>query len=55
MKRKDRRHCPHSRLRAIYGDEIRFVGWWRLHCLDCGRYLNGSPTLAESRKSEVAQ
>lgn len=44
-----RRRCPHSHLRGIYGDEITFVGFWRLECLDCGRYLNGPASLASTR------
>lgn len=38
--------CPHVRIRGIYGDEIRFSGWKRLQCLDCGRLLDGPVSLA---------
>ena len=52
----ERRHCPHSRLRGIYGDEINHTpGFRRLECLDCGRLLNGPVILAESRRMEHAE
>lgn len=44
--------CPHSNLTGIYGDMVNQVGGWRLRCRDCGRYLDGPVSLAESRKPE---
>lgn len=50
MKRRERKHCPHSRLRGIYGDEInRTPGYRRLQCLDCERYLDGPVRLTDAR------
>lgn len=40
------RRCPHVHLNGIYGDEINFVGGWRLQCGDCGRYLDGPVSLS---------
>jgi hypothetical protein len=54
-RRSARRHCPHSDLIGIYGDLVNAVGGWRLRCADCGRYLDGPVSLANSRKSEVEQ
>ena len=45
-------HCPHSELEPIYGDEINALGGFRLRCRDCGRLIDGPPTLAASRKDE---
>jgi hypothetical protein len=50
---RQRRACPHSRLRGIYGDEIITAGFKRLRCLDCGRLLDGSVRLAESRREQA--
>lgn len=47
------RACPHSRLRGIYGDEIIAAGFKRLHCLDCGRLLDGPVRLAVMRHAEL--
>ena len=47
-----RLHCPHSRLDPIYGVAIRFVGYFRLYCLDCGAYLDGPVKLARWRRDE---
>ena len=47
-----KRRCPHSNLSPIYGDEINHVGGWRLFCRDCGRYIDGPVSLAESRSGE---
>lgn len=44
--------CPHVRLRGIYGDEIRFSGWYRLQCRDCGRLLEGPVVLAKGSTDE---
>ena len=49
---RKRRHCPHSDLEPIYGDEINRLGGYRLICRDCGRLIDGPPTLAASRKDE---
>lgn len=49
---KRRLHCPHSRLDPIYGDEIRFVGYYRLQCLDCRAFLDGPVKLAKMRSAE---
>lgn len=46
-------HCPHSDLSPIYGDEIIHVGWFRLQCRQCGRFLNGPVRLAEMRRGET--
>lgn len=53
-KRRDRKRCPHSHLRPIYGDEI-LAAKARLCCLDCNSLLDGSVFLAELRESEDAQ
>ena len=50
-----RSHCPHSDLRPIYGDEINYVGGWRLQCRDCARFLDGPVRLAEFRRREVGR
>ena len=50
---RQRRHCAHSRLRPIYGDEINFVGGWRLWCRDCGRFIDGPVSLAAMREGET--
>ena len=50
---RKRAACPHSRLRGIYGDEIRAAGYKRLHCLDCGRLLDGPVVLAKLRSVEL--
>ena len=44
-----RRHCPHSDIRPIHGDEINHVGGWRLQCEDCGSYLYGPVSIAFMR------
>lgn len=28
--------CPHDNRANIFGDEIRYAGWKRSHCLTCG-------------------
>lgn len=58
---RGRRHCPHSRLRGIYGDEIlhRMNVWsgriFRLECLDCRSLLDGPVSLAKTRHAEWAE
>lgn len=48
-----RRHCPHSFVRGIYGDEItRTPGWRRVECRDCGRLLDGPVRIAVLRRDE---
>lgn len=48
-----RRHCPHSNLRGIYGDEINVTpGGRRLECTDCGQLLDGPVLLALIRNGE---
>ena len=54
MRWRDRRHCPHVHLRAIYGDEIVQAGYRRNHCLDCGRLLDGPVLVAVTRAQEAA-
>lgn len=39
--RTARRRCPHVALEGIYGDAIIGVGYWRLFCRDCHRFLDG--------------
>ena len=47
---RKRLHCPHRRVKGIYGDEINMVGGYRLQCLDCRAFLDGPVSLAsESR------
>lgn len=55
MKRRDRRRCPHSNLRGIYGDEVIFATprSSRLQCMDCGSFLDGPVRLADARRGEV--
>lgn len=48
-----RRHCPHVRLRGIYGDEANHSRF-RLECLDCTALLDGPVVLEQSRRSEFA-
>lgn len=54
MKRRDRKRCPHSNLRGIYGDEVIFATprFSRLQCNDCGRFLDGPAMLAVLRAGE---
>lgn len=52
MKWRERRHCPHSNLRPIYGDEIIQAGFRRLQCMDCRQLLDGPVALAEKRREE---
>ena len=47
------KHCAHSNLRPIYGDEVNANGGWRLGCNDCGRYIAGPVSLAENRRGEM--
>lgn len=50
--RRRRRHCPHARLRGIYGDEInRTPGGQRLCCLHCGALLDGPVAMAAARRA----
>lgn len=49
---RKRAACPHSNLRGIHGDEIIAAGFKRLHCLDCGRLLDGPVMLAVLRRQE---
>jgi len=45
------RHCPHARIRGVYGDEIIFrAHGLRLKCLDCLRYLDGPLELATHKR-----
>ncbi len=53
LTRRQRRRCPHSNLRAIWGDEINALNS-RLSCRDCGRLLDGPPSLAALRKGELS-
>lgn len=54
MRRRDRKRCPHSNLRGIYGDEINHTPRFsRLQCRDCGRFLDGPVMLATLRAGEV--
>ena len=40
------RRCPHVTTVGIYGDRILFTPKWRrLHCVDCGRDLDGPVSL----------
>ena len=50
---RQRRRCPHSNLRGIYGDEIN-ARRSRLECRDCRRFIDGPVSLAESRRGECA-
>jgi hypothetical protein len=50
--RHARRRCPHSDLQGIYGDEIANVGFYRLFCRACRRFIDGPVSLAQSRESE---
>lgn len=44
------RHCPHQRLRGVYGDQIYTVpGYRRLICRDCGNPLDGPVSLSIER------
>ena len=46
-----RKHCPHSNLRGIYGDEINHTpGFRRLICRDCSTLIDGPARLAASRQ-----
>lgn len=47
-----RRHCPHSALEPIHGDEVTAVGGYRLRCQDCHALLDGPVALAELRAGE---
>lgn len=51
--RSKRKHCPHSNLRGIYGDEINQHGF-RLECVTCGRLLDGPVSLANKRSEEIS-
>lgn len=54
--RTRRRHCPHTHLRGIYGDEINATpGGRRLQCMDCYSYLDGAVELASARRDEPCQ
>ncbi len=56
MNRRQRRHCPHSDVRGIYGDEINHTpGGRRLQCRDCGRLLDGPPGIADMREVEASR
>lgn len=55
MRRRDRKHCPHSAIQGIYGDAINHTPEFRrLVCADCGRYLDGPVRLATMRHGEAA-
>lgn len=45
-----RRACPHRDLEGIYGDEITLVGYYRLRCHRCGRWLDGPVSLARGAR-----
>lgn len=47
--RTAKKRCPHANKVGIYGDLIYVVGPYRLHCEDCGRYLDGHVSLAERK------
>lgn len=49
------RHCPHSDLTGIYGDEVNATGGFRLSCNTCGRLVDGPVRLAESRRAEFSE
>lgn len=54
MRRRDRKRCPHSNLRGIYGDEINHTPRFsRLQCRDCGQLLDGPVMLAVLRAGEA--
>jgi hypothetical protein len=53
VNRRERRRCPHSDLRPIYGDEINQVGGSRLQCRTCGQYLDGPVSLARARADRI--
>lgn len=42
----DPRHCSHTEIRGIYGDEIHACHGYRLQCLDCKSFLEGPAALA---------
>ncbi|KMV17620.1 hypothetical protein ACT17_15165 [Mycolicibacterium conceptionense] len=47
--KKNPDHCPHVHLRGVTdADEYARVGQLGLQCLDCDRYLDGSPFWAGS-------
>lgn len=49
-----KRHCPHSNLRAIHGDEVNYTpGYRRLECRDCRALLDGPVVLASLRRDEA--
>lgn len=54
MRRRDRKRCPHTNLRGIYGDEVVFATprFSRLQCNDCGQFLDGPVMLAVIRQGE---
>lgn len=45
--------CPHVNLQGVYGDDIHCVGGYRLYCDDCGRYLDGPVSLAQTKPQVV--
>lgn len=56
MRWRERRHCPHSDVRGIYGDEIIHTpGFRRMECRDCGRLLDGPVGIAAMREVEAAR
>ncbi|ADD81059.1 gp061 [Rhodococcus phage ReqiPoco6] len=47
------RHCPHRRLRGVYGDWVyQMPNQRRLICLDCGNSLDGPVSLAEEQNDD---
>lgn len=45
-----RRHCPHVRVRGIYGDQINHTpGYRRNLCVDCGQLLDGPVSISVER------
>lgn len=56
MRWRERRHCPHSDVRGIYGDEINYTpGFRRMQCSDCGRLLDGPVWIAAMREREASR
>lgn len=49
--RRAKKHCPHWRLRGIYGDEAMRTHY-RLQCQECGAFLDGPVELAAIRVIE---
>lgn len=48
----NRHRCPHVMLAAIHGDEINYLGGYRLACMQCLRLIDGPVWLEATRKTE---